>query len=84
MALKQCDDNDYWKLSITEEYAKAQLEERVKTDNCFFFYVNNEPENYYNIPLSNNDWTIIMDSVKNPEYNNKLADALKRPLLFEE
>lgn len=82
MALKQYENNFISLPLQSEVIIKEQVEKIAKECKTVVCYINNEPEHDYNIVVSNNDWSMLMDSIKNPKYNEKLADFLSTPLIF--
>jgi len=40
-------------------------------------------ESDYNLILDKDDFKMIVDSIKNPQYDEKLAKVLKRKLIFD-
>ena len=62
-------------LKIHKEMPSEKVEEKQSKE---------EGEDLTEIKLSKEDFQQIQESIENPQYNEKLAEALKRPLGFEQ
>ena len=79
MALKEYKHEPAKYLTIVKSKEK-QLQDQVEETQKRTYHIYNEAENDYNICLSPEGYNCIMNSVKNPKCNEKLAKALNENL----
>lgn len=79
MAIKELPQNPLYLINettIEEKLIEFATTEKQKTYNSYL-------EDDYNLVLSKADFEFLVNSIENPQYNDKLATALKRKLIFD-
>ncbi|OGI23033.1 MAG: hypothetical protein A2287_09185 [Candidatus Melainabacteria bacterium RIFOXYA12_FULL_32_12] len=79
MAIKKAEESHIY--LVSEQVAEEKLLEFASSQRRTS--IPKIEENEYNMILDKSDFETIVNSIKNPQYNENLSKALKRKLIFD-